>query len=151
MEECVYLDNADLENEACEVLQEEFFLAKDPSFLIRSFSDMNSINNFLNEPINLIFPLVSKKNKEDQIERNYFNRSHNMLIYILSENGIFGFLIFLNHLSKYDILLRNKNLRLNFISPYLLLLGIFISNDILPIYPLLLYSRKNKILDTKKK
>ena len=92
--------------------------------------------------MNLIFPAVSKTNNEDEGVRNYFNRSHNMLISILNENGIFGLLILLNRLSKYDILLRNKNLRLNFISPYILLLGIFISNDIFPIYPLLLYSRK---------
>ena len=142
VEECVWLDNSDIENEACELLQEEFMLARDPSFLIRSFSDMNSIKNFLNKPMNLIFPAVSKTNNEDEGVRNYFNRSHNMLISILNENGIFGLLILLNHLSKYDILLRNKNLRLNFISPYILLLGIFISNDIFPIYPLLLYSRK---------
>ncbi len=142
VEECVWLDNSDIENEACELLQEEFMLARDPSFLIRSFSDMNNIKNFLNKPMNLIFPAVSKTNNEDEGVRNYFNRSHNMLISILNENGIFGLLILLNHLSKYDILLRNKNLRLNFISPYILLLGIFISNDIFPIYPLLLYSRK---------
>ena len=46
VEECVWLDNSDIENEACELLQEEFMLARDPSFLIRSFSDMNNIKIF---------------------------------------------------------------------------------------------------------
>jgi hypothetical protein len=131
-------------NRYCDLLSEQIFFLSDPSGLIRTLSDINTINNILKSPIKLIIPIKDKVNESDNGLRNYLNRSHNLLISNIGENGIIGILFIFFTISKYDNLLREKNFQLNFISPFLLFLGIFLSNDIFPLFPLLLYTRKIK-------
>ena len=150
IESCVYIDKAAIDSdEFCDLFSEQIFLLRDPSALIRTLSDTKTIDNILKSPIKLFIPLKNKEDKSSFGSRNYLNRSHNLVLSKINENGIIGILLIFFNVSKYDKILRNKNLKLNFISPYLLFLGIFISNDIFPIFPLLLYTRiiksKNEI------
>ena len=114
----------------------------DPSALIRSLSDSNAINKILKNPIKIFLPIKNKEDESTMAAKNYLNRSHNLVLSQINENGIIMLLLIFFNVSKYDKILRNKNFQLNFISPFLLFLAIFLSNDIFPILPLLLYTRK---------
>ena len=127
----------------CDFLEEQIFYLSDPSALIRTFSDVNAVNEILKNPLKLLIPIKNKVDESYIGLRNYINRSHNFVLTNINETGIFGILFVLFTVSKYDKIMRNKNLQLNFISPYFLFLVIFSSDNIFPLFPLLLYTRRS--------
>ena len=161
LEECIFAKNYAIKfdqeiqnNTLCNLLDEQsFLLLNDPSLMIRLLSDFTSISQLLENPINLIFPfekLDNTKYLEDissdliAYDKNYLRRSHNLIIHLIKNGGIFSLIFFFKIFISYEKILNNRKIRIHPNSGLILFIFCFLSNDILPIIPLILFQIENK-------